>query len=177
MIKEKIQESEAWPVQSLGNLHFTMLLLGSWTVIAVVWARRRRLPTDVILFVFLLMSILESLLFTTMSMALDWIALPKRTEPFMHHIFIRTVLRPALYLFAVTWWFLGRSRLSRWGGVAVVLLARAALLQVAMSLDWVELKRIGAWHMFGLDVVLVVVACASAYWFQRYAHGRKEASP
>ena len=163
-------------MQWLGNLHFTILLLGSWTVIAVVWSRKRRLPTDVMLFVFLLMSILESLLFTSMSMALDWIALPKRTEPFMHHIFIRTVLRPVLYLLAVTWWIYGRSFLARWGGAAAVILIRVALLHASVSFGWVDLKRVNAWHMFGLDVVLVALACATGQWFLRRTRAKREAS-
>ncbi len=161
-------------MQSLGNLHFTILLLGSWIVIAVVWAQKRRLSTDVILFVFLLMSILESLLFTTMSMALDWIELPKEKEPFFHHIFIRTVLRPVLYVFAVSCWLLGRSRLSRWGGVAVVVLARVVLLQVAMSLGWVKLIHVNEWHMLGLDIALVAFACAAATGFMRVTRRKEE---
>ncbi|HZG75444.1 MAG TPA: hypothetical protein VEZ72_06255 [Paenibacillus sp.] len=164
-------------MQWLGNLHFTILLLGSWTVIAVVWAQKRRLPTDVILFVFLLMSILESLLFTTMSMALDWISLPKRTEPFMHHIFIRTALRPALYLIAVSCWVLGRSRLTRWGGAAAVVVVRAAILQASLSLGWIDLNRIDDWQMLALDVALVTFACAAAQGFLRYTRTKKEAAP
>ncbi|TLS54202.1 hypothetical protein FE782_02330 [Paenibacillus antri] len=163
-------------MQWLGNMHFTILLLGSWTVFAVVWSQKRRLPTDILLFVFLLMSILESLLFTTAAMSLDWISLPKRMEPFMHHIFIRTVLRPVLYLIAATWWILGRSRLTKWSGVVGVVLARVVLLQIAMSQGWLELKRVNAWHMFGLDVALVLVACLAAQWFLRYTRSRREVS-
>ena len=157
------------------DMLFTFLLFGTWFVIALFWARQPRLPKDVTLFVVMLMSTIETILFTIATMTLRLVSFPDEPEMFVHHLLLRNVLRPTMYLFAVSAWFLSDARWKRWLGCAAVVAGRLLLSWGTERLGILKLEKIGYAHLFLGDILLVALSVLAAYAFVRYTRAERGA--
>lgn len=152
---------------NLQQMEFTWYLLASWAAISLYGAWRSRLALDVSLFVFLLMSIVESNLFTVLTMSLKWVDYKKETEAFINILLFRNVLRPVLYLFAAA----AVVRLQsgrRWAVLAAVLAARMLLTWVSEGAGLMTLVKLNYAHVLLMDAALIAFACLAAVGFLRY---------
>ncbi|HZG56749.1 hypothetical protein [Paenibacillus sp.] len=162
-------------MRTFDDMLFTFLLFGTWFVIALFWARQPRLPKDVTLFVVMLMSMIETILFTIATMTLRLVSFPEQPEMFVNHLLLRNVLRPTMYLFAVSAWFLSDARWKRWSGCAAVVLGRMLLTWTVERLGILKFEKIGYGHLVLGDIALVALSVLAACAFVRYTRGERGA--
>jgi hypothetical protein len=158
---------------NVSKMEFTWYLLTSWAVASIYWACRPKLNLDIALFIFLVMSIAETVLFTTLTLSLNWITYPKESETFINILIIRHVLKPILHLFAATAILLYQAPWKRWLMYATVLASRTLITWVSVEVGLYRLVKINVFHMFLMDIALVALACTAAVWFTRFSRPRE----
>ncbi|MCI3923800.1 hypothetical protein MO973_26590 [Paenibacillus sp. TRM 82003] len=156
------------------RMEFTWYLLASWGVISAYIAWRPKLRNDASLFVFLIMSMAETIQFTMLALELKWIDYLKTPEAFINILLLRNVLRPVLYLFAASA-FVQWTGWRRWSVLLGTLLSRHVVTWLSVRAGLIELVKINDWHVALLDVAHVALACFAAVGFLRYTRPKEAA--
>lgn len=156
---------------SFGDLQLTVLLFGTWFAVGLLWLGKRRLPADIALFVFLLMSIVETVLYTAVSLNFGWLSFPDEPKKYAAHLLLRSALWPVIYLYAVRYWLLGGTRLLRWSAVVAAAAARFGLTWASVRLELISLEKVGLLALALSHAALVIAACLAARGFVWYTRG------
>jgi len=151
-------------VALLGFYKITFLLLVTLLILAVICLSPRKNSVAVNIFLFLVMSVVETVAFSILTLNLEWIVQSEKPEHFIASIIIRSFTYPLLLVLFGNFAVQSRSARLKWWTAAGVLAAFYSIERLASA--W-HLRSNVHWHEF-YSLVEAGVFMVITYWLGKW---------